>query len=213
MAGILSIFFPKEERFFYILHKMARAVCEGRDNFEKLIKNYDNATPLERKAMIKAVKSSEKLCDDNIHRIISTLNKTFITPIDREDIHRLAVLLDDIMDYMEAIAVRLDLYRIKKLPRPVIPMTELIVSSIGEVERIVYNLRNMKRIQQHTVKIHTLENQADSLLNESVAELFNKNYKPVDIIKFKELYEWLETITDRCEDVADVVESIVIKYA
>ncbi len=213
MVGILNIFFPKEERFYYILHKMARTVCEGKDNFEKLIKNYDKATPLERKAMIKAIKSSEKLCDDNIHKIILTLNKTFITPIDREDIHHLAMLLDDIMDYMEAIAVRLDLYRIKKLPQPVIQLTELIVSSIDEVEKIVYNLRDMKRVWQHSVRIHTMENRADALLNESVAELFNNNYKPVDIIKFKELYEWLETITDRCEDVADVVESIVIKYA
>ena len=142
------------------------------------------------------------------------LNTTFITPIDREDIHALATRLDDVLDFIEAAAERLVVYRIKEPTSAGRAMAEVIVKTAHSMDRAIKCLRTMDPgFHEHAVEVNRLENSADALLRDSLAALFEEQGDPIEVIKWKEIYETMETITDRCEDVANVIESIILKMA
>ena len=149
-----------------------------------------------------------------VHEIQDRLSRTFITPIDREDIDVLSCLYDDILDFTYTIANKLYAYGIEEIPHPMIIFSEIILKSVIALNKAFSNMRNLnqEKIEQHNIEVHFLENEGDELLNKTVAELF-KQKDIISIIKHKELYEDLEQLTDICEDVSNLLRGIVLKHS
>ncbi len=213
MRGILDFFVPKEKKFFDMLQELSGKTHSGARAFQKFISSYSSLSGKHRLSSIEELKAIEVECDGITHSIAVELNKTFLTPIDREDIHKLSTLIDDIMDIVYNISHKLVLYNLKKLPKYVPELTMTCVECAREVDFLVSKLGERRMAEQHIKRIHELEKQADSLRNEAFAYLFNDSLPAVEIIKFKDIYEWLETVCDTAEDIADVIEGILIKYA
>jgi len=166
------------------------------------------------RAKAHSIKEVEHQGDQVTHEIVKRLNTTFITPIDREDIHDLATRLDDVLDYIEAAAERLVVYRIKEPTSASRAMAEVIVQQTHAMDRAIKCLRAMDPgFHEHAVEVNRLENSADNLLRDSLAALFEEQADPIEVIKWKEIYETMETVTDRCEDVVNVIEGIILKMA
>jgi uncharacterized protein Yka (UPF0111/DUF47 family) len=149
-----------------------------------------------------------------LFRSCEELNKTFITPIDHEDISKLASALDDVLDHIHAASRRFNLYNIKKPTKVMIAFSDILLEACKDLEIAVSGIRNLKDpegIEKKCVEVNTLENKADEILNSSVAELL-KGKDAIKIIKLKEIYEFLESAMDRCEDAADVISDIVVKH-
>jgi predicted phosphate transport protein (TIGR00153 family) len=163
---------------------------------------------------VEQIKTIEEACGGVTHRVVADLHKTFITPIDRNDIYRLVTRLDDIIDDVEAVAERLVLYEIRRPTKELADLSRVLVAATERVLEAVSGLRNLKNpavTLEKCIEINRLENEADALLRGTLARLFEEEKDPIAIIKWKELYELLERATDRCEDVANVIEGIVLE--
>lgn len=172
--------------------------------------------PNEMESRARQIKELENKADDVTHRTMLLLHRTFITPLDREDIHLLIKTMDDILDFIDASAQRLYLYEVRRIPPEMVKLADLTVESVELVRKAVQLLTNLKNgsdLLKICVEINKLENQADHILRTAVAQLFREENDLKLLIKLKEIYELLETVTDRCEDVANVIESIVLEYA
>jgi predicted phosphate transport protein (TIGR00153 family) len=179
------------------------------DALHELVHHFADA-----RAKAHRIKEIEHEGDLVTHEIVKKLNTTFITPIDREDIHALATRLDDVLDYIEASAERLVVYRIKEPTSASRAMADVIVKTVHSMDRTIRCLRTMDpTFHEHAVEVNRLENAADSLLRDSLAALFDEQGDPIEVIKWKEIYETMEIVTDRCEDVANVIEGIILKMA
>jgi hypothetical protein len=206
--GFKEWIIPQEKHFFDMLETQADIVLEGAEALLDMVKNYDHVA--EKRDRIKEI---EHKGDDYVHKISQELNKTFVTPIDHDDISKLTSCLDDILDYTEAASHRLWSYEIRTIPPDMVKLSEVILASAKEVNHAVKDLRNFKKkneIFKHCIEINRLENIGDDVTHAAVAALF-KNHDVVDIIKLKEIYEYLEEATDKCEDVADVIKDVFIK--
>ena len=135
-----------------------------------------------------------------------------MTSIDKEDIHRLTMLLDDVIDTIYATSIRLSIFKIGKIDDYIKKMTEVVIETVGKIELGVIGVSKLKTMNRFYIDIHTLENKSDEIYHEALDNLFNKK-DPIEIIKYKEIYEFLEDLTDKCEDIANVIESIVVKHA
>ena len=213
MPGILDLFIPKEKKFFDMLKELSAKTHSGAKLFLQFINNYISLSSAKRVDMINELHRIEHGCDEITHNIAVELNKTFLTPIDREDIHRLSTLVDDVMDIIYNIGHKMLLYGVKKIPKFMPEMCRTAVACAEEVDNLVANLGSRDQIIPHLKRIHELEKEADSLRNQALAYLFKNSHSAIDVVKFKDLYEWLETVCDKAEDIADVVEGIAIKYA
>jgi hypothetical protein len=207
--GVLSWLIPQEKHFFDMIEKQSKNVLEGVNALVDMLENY---VDLDKKR--EKIKEKENDGDRMVHDILSELNKTFITPIDREDICKLTSSLDDILDNLEAVSERLVLYKIKKPPKYMLDFAKTLYKTSYNVNEAISLLRNFKdanQIRNFCKEVNTLENEGDTLLRKAMAELFNGK-DPVEIIKMKELYDDMESAIDRCEDVADVIGDILVKY-
>ena len=200
---------PREVRFFDLFEQQSQHIIKGAQLLRELVHNFNDA-----RAKSHAIKEVEHQGDQITHDIVKKLNTTFITPIDREDIHDLATRLDDVLDFIEAAAERLVVYRIKEPTSASRAMAEVIVQQTHAMERAIKCLRTMDPgFHEHAVEVNRLENSADNLLRDSLAALFEEQADPIEVIKWKEIYETMETVTDRCEDVVNVIEGIILKMA
>jgi len=200
---------PREVRFFDLFDRQSEHIIKAAGVLHELLHNFADA-----RAKTHAIKEIEHQGDQITHEIVKRLNTTFITPIDREDIHALATRLDDVLDFIEAAAERLVVYRIKEPTSASRAMAEVIVKTVHSMDRAIKCLRTMDPgFHEHAVEVNRLENSADALLRDSLAALFEEQGDPIEVIKWKEIYETMETVTDRCEDVANVIESIILKMA
>ncbi|MDP3766104.1 MAG: DUF47 family protein [Nanoarchaeota archaeon] len=213
MANIMHWLVPKEEKFFDMLTEQSENALEGAKELKDFVHNYTKFERSERKARAQVIKKIEHKGDEITHKIIENLNKTFITPIDKEDIHQMAVLLDDVMDLINAVALRFVLLGIERIDIFIVKLVDIILNSVTEVNKSIMDLRKLKDMREHYIKIHSLENEADEVYHEALSELFHFYKNSIDIIKYKEMYELLEKITDKCEEVTHVIESIVVKHA
>ncbi|MBI4711992.1 MAG: DUF47 domain-containing protein [Planctomycetes bacterium] len=175
----------------------------------------DKAAPAAISEKVKEIKDLEHAGDQITHETIEMLNRTFVTPIDREDIFLLITKMDDIVDLMDGAASRLELYKINQITPEAIEFAELLKKG-GEILKhsvaTMRNIKNYRDILKHCVEIHTIENEGDQLMRQAMVKLFEAN-DAINVIKWKEIYNDLETATDRCEDVANIIEGIVLKYA
>lgn len=202
-------FLPKNDDFLFLFDKAAENVVKGVTLFRELLDH-----PGEYSPMVERIKEAEHEGDRYTHQTFAKLNTSFITPFDREDIHTLIARLDDILDATDAAAQRMVLYRINEIPRHLIRLADILVLAASEVHRAVVALHDAKRLKEAIetcVEINRLENDADVLHREALAELFTNCTDAITIIKLKDMYSFLEEATDRCEDVANVIETIVIK--
>ena len=199
---------PREVRFFDLFEQQSQHIIKAAQLLHDLVHNFSDA-----RAKAHAIKEVEHQGDLLTHEIVKRLNTTFITPLDREDIHDLGTRLDDVLDYIEAAAERLVVYRIKEPTSAARAMADVIVPMTHAMDRAIKCLRTMDPgFHEHAVEVNRLENSADNLLRDSLAALFEEQADPIEVIKWKEIYETMEIVTDRCEDVANVIESIVVKH-
>jgi len=200
---------PREEKFFDLFEQQAGHIMSAARVLEEMTLDYANA-----KAKAERVKDLEHAGDTLTHEIVRRLNTTFVTPIDREDIYALGSRLDDVLDLIDAVADRLVLYRIDAPTDGCVGMANIIVKAAEETDRAVRCLRTLSPFyHKHAVEVNRLENEADRLLRDELAALFEGNKDAIEVIKWKELYETMESVTDRCEDVVNVIEGIVLKMA
>src|SRR5258706_9087551 len=200
---------PRETRFFELFDQQSEHIIKAAALLHEMVHNFSDA-----RAKTHMIKEIEHQGDQVTHEIVKRLNTTFIPPIDREDIHDLATRLDDVLDYIEAAAERLVVYRIKEPTSGCRAMAKVIVDTVAATDRTIRCLRSMDpAFHEHTVEVNRLENLADNLLRDSLAALFEEGGDPIEVIKWKEIYETMEIVTDRCEDVANVIEGIILKMA
>jgi len=183
----------------------------------KLLKQGVNADDLEeRKKLFRVIEDLEHKGDDITHQIHLELGKNFITPFDREDIHTLASSLDDVADFIHGASNRMILYKVNRITDPIREMADLILEATIDVAKAIHELRNLKNIRNITdscVRINSVENKADYIFDNAVGQLFEFEKDAIELIKYKEVLSAMETATDRCEDVANVLESILVKNA
>jgi hypothetical protein len=207
---MLKIFSRKETDFFEPFDKGARNGIKAASLLISLFGDMDNS-----EAISKEIRETEKDGDMITHDIIRRLNKTFITPIDREDMHELCVKLDDIVDLIWACAERITLFRIKEPTADAIEIAKELLVTTEMVSKAVIALRDKKYsfVQEYCIEINSLENRIDRLYRAALGKLFDEVKDPIFLIKWKEIYELLENASDACEDVANILEGIVLKYA
>jgi uncharacterized protein len=204
-------FMPKEENFFELFERAAENAHEGATQLLEFLEKFDNI--VER---AKRIKDIEHAGDQITHEVIDRLNSTFITPMDREDIHELACRLDDIIDLIDTGVNRMVAYKIRQATPEVQEMARCLKHAtklITEAVPLLRDMKNGKAISQKCIAIQTQENEADRVMHQALATLFDKQKDAIEIIKWKDIYEEIESATDRCEDVANVLDSIVLKNA
>jgi len=212
MADLIHWLLPKEKQFFLMLRKQASNVLDGANEFKSLIDNYNNLSDVEKKSAVEKIKDIENRGDNITHEIMGNLDKAFITPIDKEDIYRLATLLDNVIDLINAASARLVIFKIIKVDSHIKALAAVVQDIVRRVYYGVIGVSKLKNLNRFYIDVHTLENKADDTYHAALKALFEKK-NPIEIIKYKEIYEYLENIIDECEDVANVIESIVVKHA
>ena len=212
-TSFVKMFMPKDRVFYGLFEEVATVLAEMASVFTKAMNETD---PAKKMQMLKSLEELEHRNDEITHKIFIELGRNFITPFDREDIHALATSLDDIADFIWAAAKRITNYSIEDSDQMSRDFASVITRSITSLNKAVRELRDMKDLRSITescVMINSLENEGDELLDKAMMHLFSTQVDAVELIKKKDLYEMLEIVTDKCEDAANVIESIIIKYA
>jgi uncharacterized protein len=197
---------PRDTSFFDMFAAMSNNLIDGARALVDLFTDYRDVN-----AKIDEIRRIEHLGDEMTHSIMRKLNQTFITPFDREDIHTLASSLDDVLDFINAACARIVMYRITDPPPEAGTLARLILAQCEELGKALSHLQKSDHVLSRCVEINRLENEADQVSRVAIARLFEQETDPITLIKIKELLEFLETATDKAEDVADVLETVVLK--
>lgn len=212
-SSIIKLFLPKDRIFYTLFEEVASNLSQMSDIFLNAVNEQDTD---KRTALLKSLDEWEHKNDEITHKVFIELGSNFITPFDREDIHYLATALDDIADFIWGAAKRIINYSIEDIDDTTFAFADVITRSVKALQKGVNELRDMRDLRSITeacVLINSLENEGDDLLDKGMMELFSAYTDPVELIKKKDLYQMLEIVTDKCEDAANVIESIIIKYA
>ncbi len=202
---------PREEDFFTLFERHAALTVEGANEMRRLVAGGQNI-----RALAARIKEIEHETDVITHTCVERLHKTFITPLDRDDIHRLITRMDDVMDYIESAAAAVMLYELAETTAPARALADVLVRATEAVAVAVAGLKNLKRadgVLKACIEVNRLENEGYEILRNALAELFRGATDPLLVLKWKEVYEALENATDRCEDVANVIEGVVLEHA
>jgi predicted phosphate transport protein (TIGR00153 family) len=203
-------FLPKEKSFYRLLEKLALQAEEAVKVFQALLESWRPHHP-----DLQTLKDIEHRCDQLVHEIMIKLNKTFVTPFDREDIHRLTKRIDDLADIAQAVSERLQLFEIQHVTKDLQEMTAVLGKAVGLVLSAIFKLstpKQTKNILQCCVEINVLESEGDRIFERALGALFHEAKDPLEVIKWKEIYDSVELAIDRCEDIADILWGIVVKY-
>jgi hypothetical protein len=204
-------FIPKEEKFYDLFEELINKIEEGGKLFLEMVEKYEYPLP-----KITKLKELEHEADVITHRTYEKMHKSFLTPLDREDIYALVNKMDSILDMIEASAARMNLYKVKKPTKVIIDQAKILNEAIKKVKLIVYAMRDMKNSQMiidACVEINTLENEGDIVLRTAMVDLFEHEKDAIELIKWKEIFERIEEALDVCEDVSNIIEGIVLKHA
>jgi hypothetical protein len=199
---------PRETKFFDLFAELSTHMSEGARLLRSILED-----PHDLKARVDQMQAIEHRGDKAIHAIMTKLNQSFITPFDREDIHHLASALDDVLDFMNTAATRLVMYKIAEPTAAAAELAGILVLQSEELARGVSLLEKNGKVMQHCDEVNRLEDEADQISRKAIEALFEHEKDPIQLIKMKELYEVLETATDKAEDAANVLEAIVLKSA
>ncbi|MFC2067278.1 DUF47 domain-containing protein [Chloroflexota bacterium] len=204
-------FIPKETKFFDLFEESARNMLKAAQTLKEMINTWDMVG-----GRVAEITELEHAGDTITHQILSQLNRTFVTPFDREDIALLAHTMDDVTDFIHSAADAMLIYKIDRPSQRAGELADIIVQAAAEIEKAVGSLRRraeLKRMLERCVEINRLENMADRVYRSAMAELFDDTEDITRIIKWREIYENMESATDRCEDVANVLEGVALKHA
>jgi len=199
---------PRDEQFFDLFRSTATEIRKAAIDLEAML----SATPLDT-SKVDAIRDAEHRCDTFTHDTIQRLHRTFVTPFDREDLYALATELDDVMDAIDHVASLIRMYKIRELPKGARELAHTVSASAASMYSAIDALAAEKPVQPHAVEINRLENEADRYYAEAIEHLLETVTDAIRLMKWKELLDQLEMITDACEDVANVIESIVVKYS
>ena len=202
---------PREEKFFEMFVQQAENALEGAKQLKDLLENY---TDVDQKRLL--IEKTESHGDEIAHKILEKLNTTFITPMDREDIHALTSALDDILDLIHATAMRLNLYSVNTITPEAVQLANIILRATEETAALVSDLDKMSKpkcMKERWIEVNRLENESDPVSRAAIAALLERETNPIEVIKWKELYEHLETAIDKCEDAVNIIEAVCLKNA
>lgn len=208
---MLKCLVPREGKFFTLFHEGADFGVQAAVELKKMLSDLKASESYAR-----TIKDIEHKSDEVTHRTIELLHTTFITPLDRDDIHTFITKMDDIVDFVDAAAQRVFLYGVDKTTQPAQDLAEICVQStenICKAVHLLHNLKDSEDIVKYCVEVNRLENEADRILRAAIADLFKNEADTRQLIKLKEIYELLESVTDRCEDVANIIQGLVLDYA
>jgi predicted phosphate transport protein (TIGR00153 family) len=211
LKSLFSFMVPKNALFFDLFAEDTSNLVAQARVFNQMFQLTD---PDQIATCISQIRDFEQKGDDITHQIFMELSENFITPFDREDIHALTTSIDDIADYINGCATRIQLYNVKQFSKTMELMSEVLLKQVIEIDTAIHDMRSMKnvqRVREAIIRINSLENQADDLFDESIARLFAEASDPLELIKTKEVLSSMEIATDKCEDVANVLESILVK--
>jgi len=202
-------FLPREEDFYDLFVEVAKRAAEAAKLLRELLKGHPDSTTYH----VDAIRRLEHECDELTHEVVRRLDRTFITPIDREDIHLIASALDDVMDRLDATARRAEIFRVGESPEGVDALCAIVEEITQEVLKAVLALQHGHDVMQHCIRAKRLEEEGDAVYHDNLGHLFDVEEDPVRIIKWKEIFDMLEEALDEAEDVANAIESIVLKHA
>ena len=200
---------PREEKFFDLFEQQVQGMEKAASTFVDLVTNWSDKHP-----GIAQLRDLEHECDITTHEIMDKLNRTFVTPFDREDIHALAKELDDVVDIIQAVSERMLLFNITKTSPDLIELAKTLQEAVANVSKAVTSVRDLnrpRRILDYCIEINRLENRGDRTSERAIGNLFQGNQDPMDVIKWKEIYDATESAIDKCEDIANIIEGIVVK--
>lgn len=201
---------PKDEKFYDLFEELATKIEEGGLLFQEIINKFESSEP-----KVSKLKEIEHEADIITHRTYERMHKTFLTPLDREDIYALVNKMDSILDMIEASAVRMYLYKVKQPAEEIFELAKILLTAIAGIKKIMHSLRDKKSypmILEVCVEVNTLENEGDYVLRNAMARLFEREKDAIELIKWKEIFERIEEAIDVCEDVSNIVEGIVLKH-
>jgi len=208
MPGFLQRFMPHDGDFFVLFRRQAENIVLGANTLTSMLEHYTGVPE-----QVQRVKAIEHAGDEITHQIFRKLNQTFITPFDREDMHQLCSTLDDVIDLIDAAASRFVLYRVDHIRVGTIELARVLAAATRELKDAVDTMESPDKALQHVIEINRLENESDRICRTLIAQLFEEEKDPVQIIKWKEIFEVIETAVDKCEDVSNVIESVILKNA
>ena len=197
---------PRDEQFYDLFTQLAERLTRSAQLLLQLFQE-----PQRRAQHVADIKSTEHEADGLTHEIIDRLDRTFITPFDREDIHQLASKLDDVVDLLDGAARRVDIFKISEVHRPAVVLSEVVVRAATQVEEAVRNMKDGRLVNAKARELKKLEEEGDALYHDAMGALFTPGADPISVIKWKELYDNIEDALDHCEDVANVLQSIALK--
>ncbi len=209
--SILSAFVPKDRKFYTLFDESATNLVNISGELRNMLST--PAGPI-RSDLSRKIHELENIGDTATHNILVELSSNFITPFDREDIHALASAMDNVADYVDAVAKRIELYQVDFITDEMKDLAVLVERAAKEVKIAIMEMKDMKnvsRVKEALIRINSIENESDTIYNNAIAKLFQTEKDAIKLIKYREIYENLENATDRCEDVADVIESIIVK--
>ena len=201
---------PRDEKFFDLFDQQARSIQEAAKQFVDLVQDWNDKHP-----GIARLRDLEHECDITTHEIMDKLNRTFVTPIDREDIHALAKELDDVVDIIQAVSERMLLFNITKTTDELAELAKTLEEAVSNVSKALTSIRELnrpRRILDYCIEINRLENRGDRTSEKAIGALFHNNLDPMEVIKWKEIYDATESAIDKCEDIANIIEGIVVKH-
>lgn len=198
---------PREEKFYHLFHKQVEIISEA----ARLLLDGVRTGNSWMSAAATDITVLEHKGDEVIHEVFNRLNQTFITPIDPEDIHAIASALDNVLDGIEDTSHRLVAYRIEPIPPVMVTLAEVVAACAKEMHAALTALEANGSTMQHCIEINRLENEADRIGRSAVADLFNNEKDPIRLLKLKEVFDYFEATVDSCEDVADVIQNVVVK--
>ncbi len=211
--SIIKAFLPQDRVFYGLFEQVADNLTSMSSDFKKAL---ETDSFEERRKLFLKLEDGEHANDELTHQVFVELGQNFITPFDREDIHSLAIALDDVADFIYASSKKIMNYNIDEIDEFMKDMVIVIDNSVRTLSKAIKELRNMKKLRAITeacVQINSYENEADDLLEEGIKNLFSGSYEAIEVVKLKDIYQDMEVITDKCEDASNVIETIIIKYA
>ncbi len=213
MNRILTWIFPSEAKFFDLLTEQSNNVLECSKEFCSFVEELPKLSREKKVERVKKIKEMEKKGDKLCYETIETLDKTFITPLDREDIHRLILLLDDHIDMVKDVSNKLVLYNINEATENMMKLNLLILEGAKEINLVISKLKSLKDLNIHVENINKIEEKADSIYNKSLSNLFNNDKDAIHVMKFSDLYHSLEIITDKAKEIGNIVWNVGVKHA
>jgi uncharacterized protein len=200
---------PREEQYFTLFAQMTSYINDAARTLVEMLSHHDG----DYQEYVQRIKSIEHACDDLTHNVATRLNQSFITPYDREDIYMMSKALDDVVDLIDGAARRVVMYDIHEVTEPAKQLAGVIQRMALQLNEVVSILQKPKGVTERLVELHRLENEGDDIYHRAVAALFHERGDPLEVLKWKDVYEKLEAAIDRCENVANIIEGVIIKHS